>query len=128
MIRLFVPHDLAPGAALDLDEGQSRYLAAVMRQAVGDVALEIPRAPLAVGGLGQGDRPGGADREMLDDTLDRAVLAGGVASLEDHQVALAALDGPLLEADQGDLQGFEFVVVVGLGHGGIMPRSASRSQ
>ncbi len=36
MIRLFVPHDLAPGAALDLDEGQSRYLAAVMRQAVGD--------------------------------------------------------------------------------------------
>lgn len=36
MIRLFVPHDLAPGAALDLDEGQSRYLAAVMRQVVGD--------------------------------------------------------------------------------------------
>ena len=36
MIRLFVPHDLAPGAGLDLDEGQSRYLAAVMRKAVGD--------------------------------------------------------------------------------------------
>lgn len=36
MIRLFVPHDLAAGASLDLDEGQSRYLAAVMRQAVGD--------------------------------------------------------------------------------------------
>jgi 16S rRNA (uracil1498-N3)-methyltransferase len=36
MIRLYVPHDLAPGAALELDEGQSRYLAAVMRQAVGD--------------------------------------------------------------------------------------------
>ncbi|OHB29282.1 MAG: 16S rRNA (uracil(1498)-N(3))-methyltransferase [Phenylobacterium sp. RIFCSPHIGHO2_01_FULL_69_31] len=36
MIRLFVPHDLAPGASLDLDEGQSRYLAAVMRQAMGD--------------------------------------------------------------------------------------------
>jgi 16S rRNA (uracil1498-N3)-methyltransferase len=36
MIRLFVPHDLADGAQLDLDEGQSRYLAAVMRQAVGD--------------------------------------------------------------------------------------------
>lgn len=39
MIRLFVPHDLAAGAALDLDEGQSRYLAAVMRQAVGDEVL-----------------------------------------------------------------------------------------
>jgi len=36
MIRLFVPHDLTAGASLELDEGQSRYLAAVMRQAVGD--------------------------------------------------------------------------------------------
>lgn len=36
MIRLFVPHDLSAGARLDLDEGQSRYLSAVMRLAVGD--------------------------------------------------------------------------------------------
>ena len=36
MIRLHVPHDLAPGATLTLDEGQSRYLVAVMRQAPGD--------------------------------------------------------------------------------------------
>lgn len=36
MIRLYVPHDLASGAELSLDEGQSRYLAAVMRQVVGD--------------------------------------------------------------------------------------------
>jgi 16S rRNA (uracil1498-N3)-methyltransferase len=39
MIRLYVPHDLAPGAELALDSGQSRYLAAVMRQAVGDELL-----------------------------------------------------------------------------------------
>jgi len=40
MIRLFIPHDLAAGADLALDPGQSRYLAAVMRQTVGDeVAL-----------------------------------------------------------------------------------------
>jgi 16S rRNA (uracil1498-N3)-methyltransferase len=39
MIRLFVPHDLAPGAALVLDPGQSRYLTSVMRQAVGDQVL-----------------------------------------------------------------------------------------
>jgi 16S rRNA (uracil1498-N3)-methyltransferase len=39
MIRLFVPHDLSAGAGLDLDEGQSRYLSAVMRQAVGDELL-----------------------------------------------------------------------------------------
>ena len=36
MIRLHVPHDLAPGAELALEEGQSRYLAAVMRLSVGD--------------------------------------------------------------------------------------------
>lgn len=36
MIRLYVPHDLTPGAQLALDEGQSRYLSAVMRQVVGD--------------------------------------------------------------------------------------------
>jgi 16S rRNA (uracil1498-N3)-methyltransferase len=39
MIRLHVPHDLAPDADLALDEGQSRYLAAVMRRTVGDELL-----------------------------------------------------------------------------------------
>ena len=39
MIRLFVPHDLAATLALPLDDGQSRYLAAVMRQVVGDELL-----------------------------------------------------------------------------------------
>jgi len=36
MIRLFVSHDLAAGAELALDEGQSRYLGAVMRAKAGD--------------------------------------------------------------------------------------------
>jgi 16S rRNA (uracil1498-N3)-methyltransferase len=39
MIRLFVPQDLGPQAALPLDQGQSRYLAAVMRLTVGDELL-----------------------------------------------------------------------------------------
>jgi 16S rRNA (uracil1498-N3)-methyltransferase len=39
MIRLFVPHDLAAGAELRLDDGQSRYLAAVMRLTAGDELL-----------------------------------------------------------------------------------------
>jgi 16S rRNA (uracil1498-N3)-methyltransferase len=39
MIRLFVPHDLGSGAGLALDEGQSRYLAAVMRLQPGDALL-----------------------------------------------------------------------------------------
>jgi 16S rRNA (uracil1498-N3)-methyltransferase len=39
MIRLHVVYDLAAGAQLPLDEGQSRYLAAVMRLAAGDELL-----------------------------------------------------------------------------------------
>ena len=39
MIRLFVPDDLAAGAEIALGEGQSRYLAAVMRLAAGDELL-----------------------------------------------------------------------------------------
>jgi 16S rRNA (uracil1498-N3)-methyltransferase len=39
MIRLSIPHDLAAGAELALDAGQSRYLVAVMRQGVGDEVL-----------------------------------------------------------------------------------------
>src|SRR5258705_5194784 len=39
MIRLYVPHDLTEGVQIALDPGQSRYLAAVMRQAVGDELL-----------------------------------------------------------------------------------------
>lgn len=39
MIRLHVPHDLKTQAEIALDEGQSRYLAAVMRRGVGDELL-----------------------------------------------------------------------------------------
>jgi 16S rRNA (uracil1498-N3)-methyltransferase len=39
MIRLFIPHDLADGAELALDHGQSHYLSSVMRQGVGDEIL-----------------------------------------------------------------------------------------
>ncbi|HEV2533703.1 16S rRNA (uracil(1498)-N(3))-methyltransferase [Phenylobacterium sp.] len=39
MIRLFIANDLAAGAQVPLDAGQSRYLAAVMRLAVGDELL-----------------------------------------------------------------------------------------
>jgi 16S rRNA (uracil1498-N3)-methyltransferase len=39
MIRLFIQNDLAAGADIALGEGQSRYLAAVMRLALGDELL-----------------------------------------------------------------------------------------
>jgi 16S rRNA (uracil1498-N3)-methyltransferase len=56
MIRLHVPHDLAPEAELALDEGQSRYLVAVMRRGPGDELLAFNgrdgewRAVIAVAG------------------------------------------------------------------------------
>ena len=43
MIRLFIPHDLAAGAELRSTHGQSRYLAAVMRQGVGRRAAAVQR-------------------------------------------------------------------------------------
>ena len=39
MIRLYVTHDLAPGAKLGLNPDQSRYVVAVMRRAAGDRLL-----------------------------------------------------------------------------------------
>jgi 16S rRNA (uracil1498-N3)-methyltransferase len=39
MIRLFITHDLAPGAEMALDHGQSHYLGSVMRLSVGDELL-----------------------------------------------------------------------------------------
>ncbi|MDP3490804.1 MAG: 16S rRNA (uracil(1498)-N(3))-methyltransferase [Phenylobacterium sp.] len=39
MIRLFVTHDLAPGAKLGLNPDQSRYVIAVMRRSPGDPVL-----------------------------------------------------------------------------------------
>jgi len=89
MIRLCVTHDLAPGAELKLDEGQSRYLAAVMRLAAGDELLVFNgrdgewRARLAVLGkkavtlqAGQQVRPQaiGPDLDLLIALVKRARL------------------------------------------------------
>ncbi|ODT61308.1 MAG: 16S rRNA (uracil(1498)-N(3))-methyltransferase [Phenylobacterium sp. SCN 69-14] len=54
MIRLYVTADLAEGVAVALDQGQSHYLASVMRRAVGDEVLVFNgrdgewRAPIEV--------------------------------------------------------------------------------
>ena len=41
---------------------------------------------------------------MLDNTLDRAVLAGGIPALQDDQNLVIALDEVPLQFDQFDLQ------------------------
>ena len=60
-----------------------------MSPAVGrcvDVALEVPLAQLGRGRLGQRDDARTARVEVLDEPLDRAALAGRVATLEDDHV------------------------------------------
>ena len=49
---------------------------------VGDVALEVPLRPLALGGAGSASMRRDARVEVLSDALDRAALAGCVATLE----------------------------------------------
>ncbi len=79
---------------------------------VAHIALEVPFGGLAVGRLGQGDHAGVARRQVLGHPLDGAVLAGGVAALEDDQRLLALADRPDLRFDQVDLQPPQVVVVL----------------
>ncbi|MNZ96418.1 hypothetical protein D3C78_1156100 [compost metagenome] len=92
-------HPLDPGAVVPAAVEQHEFLGG--RQMDG-IALEIPRR--AVGGFAEGDDAGFARAQVLDDALDRAVLAGRVAALEDDQDLVVALDEVPLQLDQFDLQ------------------------
>src|SRR6185312_2338400 len=71
---------------------------------VGDVALEIPLAPLTLGGRRQGGDACDPWAHPQRDRFDRAALAGGVATLE-HDDDPQALDAnPLLELDELDAE------------------------
>ena len=80
-----------------------------------DVALEVPLAPLPVGGRRQRGDPRDARAEVFGDALDRAALAGGVATLEDDDDPRTGGLDPLLQLHQFGLQPeqFGFVDVVG---------------
>ncbi len=67
---------VVPGAVEQHDLAGGRQLV--------DVALEVPLAALAVARCRQRGDPGDAGVEVLGDPLDRAALAGRVATLEDH--------------------------------------------
>ena len=61
---------------------------------MGDVALEVPLAALALGRLLQRDHPGAARVEVLGEALDGAALAGRVAALEEDHDPLAGVLAP----------------------------------
>ena len=69
-----------------------------------DVALVVPLALLALGGCGQGGDAHDAGAEVLRDALDRAALAGCVATLEHHDDPRARLLGPQLHPHQLGLE------------------------
>src|SRR5579883_1563264 len=69
-----------------------------------DIALKIPGMPVAVGGRPERHDARLARAQMLGDVLDRAVLAAGVAPLEDDENALLIGDDPALQLDEFDLE------------------------
>ncbi|MCP1750943.1 hypothetical protein M2226_001983 [Bradyrhizobium elkanii] len=74
------------------------------RGKIGHVPLEIPRRAIMVGWLSERYDAGLARAQMLDDTLDRAVLSGGIPALEDNQNPVAVFDDVSLDLDELDLQ------------------------
>ena len=74
------------------------------RGQVGDVALEVPLRPLALGRRGQRDDAAEARVERVDDALDRPALAGGVAALEDDDEPVAALADPVEHLHELELE------------------------
>ncbi len=78
----------------------------------GREALEIPLRLLAVGGLARRVHAGVARAHMLDQPLDRAVLAGAVAALDDDEDAGVLLQEVPLQLDELDLQGAKLAAVV----------------
>src|SRR3954452_9151944 len=74
------------------------------RRQVRDVALEVPLRALAVRRRAERHDSGAAGVQRLEDALDRAALARGVAPLEDQHDALAGLLDPVLQLHQLEMQ------------------------
>src|SRR5947209_6368917 len=81
---------------------------------MGDVALEVPLRALALSRRAERNRSNHAGVGLLGDSLDRPALAGGVASLEDHDDFQALMDYPLLQTDELHLQALELLPVASL--------------
>jgi hypothetical protein len=75
------------------------------------VALEVPLRLLAVRRRPEGYDGRAARVQRLEDALDRAALAGGIAPLEEQHHALARLLDPILELDQLEVQPGELLLV-----------------
>jgi hypothetical protein len=68
------------------------------------ISLKIQRRSIMVGWLSERHDAGLARAQVLDDALDRAVLSGGIPTLEDNQDPMPVFDDVPLDLDQLDLQ------------------------
>ena len=62
-----------------------------------DVALEVPLVLFSLGGLGERDHAGVPDVDVFVEALDSAAFTGGIAALEDNEVASFIVHRPVLE-------------------------------
>ncbi len=69
-----------------------------------DVALDVPRALVAIGRLAQRHYAGFTRTEMLGNPLDDAVLAGCVSTFEENENLKIIVDQMPLQLDQLHLQ------------------------
>ena len=74
------------------------------RREVSDIALQIQLTLLAVGRRRQRHYPEHARANPFGDSLDRAALARGVATLEDYDDPQAVVPDPVLQRAKLDLQ------------------------
>src|SRR5699024_12793613 len=80
------------------------------------VALYVRAGGLALGWLLQGDGAGTTGVEMLVEARDGATLTGGVATLEEDDVLLAGVLGPVLPLQKLALEGALDVLVLIAAH------------
>src|SRR5579872_58864 len=102
-------HDpLDPGAVVPGAIEEDHFL---RRWKIGDIALEIPGAAIPIRGDAQGHHAGIARAQMLDDALDRPILACPVAALEKDEDPLLVADDLALKLDELDLERVQTMTV-----------------
>ncbi|OFC32717.1 hypothetical protein BAE27_10335 [Acidithiobacillus caldus] len=80
------------------------------------ITLEVPLSALFFRGFFQGHDPRPTGIEVLHEALDGATLAGGVATLENHDHPLSRLLDPGLKLEQFHLQAIFLALVLAACH------------
>ena len=113
-------HPLDTGTVIPTAVKEHEFLG---RRQIRNITLEVPRRTVPVRGFAEGDNAGFAWTQVLDNALDRAVLAGRIPALQDDQDLVIAFDEVPLQLDQFDLEFAQAVLVGSFSN----PRARARS-